>query len=159
MDFKQSFQQLKNKFVSLWKRGKIQRTSRITYDVVWNIILFFIIVGAITVMFAGGAGAGYFASLVKDEPLRDYEEMQRDIYNYEETSKLYFAGDKYIGDIRADLHREEIALEEISPTLINAVIATEDELFYEHDGVVPKAIIRVVYQEFSNSDAKTGGST
>lgn len=159
MDFKQSFNQFKNKLISIWKKGSIQKSSRITYDVVSNITLFLIIIGTITFMFAGGVGAGYFASLVKDEPLRDYEEMKRDIYNYEETSKLYFAGNKYIGDIRADLHREEINLDEISPTLIEAVIATEDQLFYEHNGVVPKAIIRAMYQEFSSSDTKTGGST
>lgn len=159
MNFKQSFRQLKDKFVSLWKQGRIQRTSRITYDVIWNILLFFIIIGTATVVFAGGVGAGYFASLVKDEPLRDYDEMKNDIYNYEETTKLYFAGNKYIGDIRADLHREEIDLEEISPILLDAVIATEDQMFYEHNGVVPKAIIRAIYQEFSNSDTKTGGST
>src|SRR5699024_6207332 len=126
--------------------GQIQKTSRITYDVVWDIILFFIIIGTVTVVFAGGVGAGYFASLVKDEPIRDYEEMRKDIYNYEETSKLYFADEKYIGDIRADLHREEVKLDDISEALQQAVIATEDELFYEHNGVVPKAIVRALFQ-------------
>ena len=43
--------------------------------------------------------------------------------------------------------------------VIEAVIATEDQLFYEHNGVVPKAIVRAIYQEVSNSDTKTGGST
>src|SRR5699024_6393062 len=114
-----------------WQKGHIQRTARITYDIVWNIVLFFFIIGALTVIFAGGVGAGYFASLVKDEPIRDYDEMRKDIYNYEETSKLYFANKKYIGDIRADIHREEIKLKDVSETLIEAVIATEDELFYE----------------------------
>ncbi len=159
MNVKESFQQFKDKITTLWKQGKIQRTSRITYDVVWNIILFFIIIGAMSMMFVSGAGAGYFASLVKDEPLRSYEDMKSDIYNYEETSKLYFAGEKYIGDIRAEIHREKTPLEKISPTLLEAVIATEDQLFYEHNGVVPKAIVRATYQEFSNSATKTGGST
>lgn len=159
MDFKQFFQNIGNKLIALWNKGKIQKTSRITYDVVWNIILFFIIVGSMTVIFAGGVGAGYFASLVKDEPIRDYEEMKKDIYNYEETSKLYFANNKYIGDIRADLHREEVELENVSELLTQAVVATEDELFYEHNGVVPKAIVRALYQEVSNSETKTGGST
>ena len=159
MDFKQSFQKLKDKFLTLWNKGTIQKSSRMTYDVVWNIILFFIIIGAMGIMFAGGVGAGYFASLVKDEPLRDYDEMKSDIYNYEQTSKIYFAGDEYIGDIRAELHREVISLDDISPTVIDAVVATEDQLFYEHNGVVPKAIVRAMYQEFSSSNAKTGGST
>src|SRR5690625_1725424 len=134
MNFKQLFHDIGNKIKEIWSKGKIQRTSRITYDVVWNVILFFIIIGTMTVLFAGGVGAGYFASLVKDEPIRDYEEMKRDIYNYEETSKLYFANEKYIGDIRAAIHREEVGLNDVSELLLQAVIATEDELFYEHKG-------------------------
>src|SRR5699024_12353462 len=62
-------------FLTLWNKGTIQKSSRMTYDVVWNIILFFIIIGAMGIMFAGGVGAGYFASLVNDEHLRDYDEM------------------------------------------------------------------------------------
>src|SRR5699024_286321 len=159
MKVKQFFIDLRDRIKDSWKTGKIQRTSRITYDVTWNILLFFIVIGSMVVIFAGGVGAGYFASLVKDEPIRDYDEMKKEIYNYEETSKLYFANKKYIGDIRADIHREEIKLKDVSETLIEAVIATEDELFYEHNGVVPKAIVRAIYQEVSNSDTKTGGST
>ncbi|MGM8365859.1 transglycosylase domain-containing protein [Virgibacillus sp. W0181] len=159
MDIKQWTYKYMNKLKTAWKKGIIQRTSRMTYDVVWNVILLFIIVGMVGIIFAGGIGAGYFASLVKDEPVRSYESMKKDIYNYEETSKLYYAGEKYIGDVRSDLHREEISLDEVSDVLIDAVIATEDEFFREHKGIVPKAIIRAIYQEATNSDTKTGGST
>jgi penicillin-binding protein len=144
---------------SLWKKGKIQRTSRITYDVVWNIILFFLVVGFIGIFFASGLGAGYFASLVKDEPIRTASSMEKDIYSYEETSKLYFANEIYLGDVRSDLHRNETSLDKISDLIIDAVIATEDESFNEHNGIVPKAIIRAILQEALNSDVKTGGST
>ncbi len=147
------------KFKKIWETGKIQRSSRVTYDVSWNIILFFIIVGAVGIFFACGVGAGYFASLVKDEPIRSYTSMEKSIYNYEETSKLYFAEDKYIGNIRSDLHREEVALKNVSDNLIHAVIATEDESFREHKGIVPKAIVRAIVQEATNADVKTGGST
>src|SRR5690625_1323012 len=159
MDFKQFFINLKDRIVEIWSKGTIQKTSRVTYDVFSNLLLFFIVIGAMVLFFAGGAGAGYFASLVKDEPIRSYEDMRKDIYNYEETSKLYFANNKYIGDIRSDLHREEIELEDVSELVIQAVLATEDQLFYEHNGIVPKAIVRALYQEVANSDARTGGST
>ncbi len=131
----------------------------VTYLVVWNLLLIFFIIGVIGVGFAGGAGAGYFASLVKDEPLRPYEDMKRNIYNYEETSEMYFANNIYLGKYRADLDREEVKLDDISPHLINALIATEDEYFYEHEGVVPKAILRAILQEVTNSASQTGGST
>lgn len=145
--------------VTIWKSGKIQKSFRITYDVVWNIILFFLVIGIFGAIFGGAVGAGYFASLVKDEPIRSYASMERDIYNYEETSKLYFADNIFIGDIRSDLHREEVPLEEISPILIDAVIATEDESFFEHNGVVPKAIVRALLQEVIDTGMKSGGST
>ena len=147
------------KISSLWKAGKIQRTARITYDVSWNVILFFLLIGFISIFFIGGIGAGYFASLVKDEPIRSYESMEKDIYNYEETSKMYFDNDVYIGDIKSDLHREEIDLEDVSDLIIQATKATEDQNFDEHNGVVPKAIVRAVMQEAMDTDVKTGGST
>ncbi|MBM7597673.1 penicillin-binding protein [Virgibacillus halotolerans] len=143
----------------MWKKGSIQRSSRITYDVIWNVILFFLIIGFIGVFFVGGIGAGYFASLVKDEPIRSHNEMEKDIYNYEETSKIYFADNKLLGDIKSDLHREKVSLDDVSDKIVNGVIATEDQYFRKHKGVVPKAIVRAVLQEALNADVKTGGST
>ncbi len=58
--------------------------------------------------------------------------------------ELYFSDDVYLGKLRTDLEREEVKLEDISKDLQNAVIATEDEYFNEHNGVVPKAIMRAV---------------
>jgi len=145
------FRVLTNK--SFWK------SLRITYNVVWNLFLIFLVIGLIGLSFAGGAGAGYFASLVKDEPVRTYDTMHKDIYNYEETTEVYFANEEYLGTLRTDLVREEVALKDVSKDLINAVIATEDEYFYEHDGVVPKAILRAILQEVTNSSTQTGGST
>jgi penicillin-binding protein 1B len=138
---------------------KTWKGMRITYNVIWNVFLLMIIFGLIGAAFAGGVGAGYFASLVKDEPIRSYENMKKDLYNYEETTEVYFANNKYLGKLRSDIEREEVKLKDVSPHVINAVIATEDEYFYEHNGVVPKAIMRAIFQEITNSSVRTGGST
>ncbi|MEJ8765778.1 transglycosylase domain-containing protein [Oceanobacillus sp. HCA-5259] len=159
MDFKKSIQQFFNKIQESWKAGKIQKTSRITYGVMWNVILFFLIISFIGMFFIGGIGAGYFASLVKDEKILDYETMAQEIYDYAETSSMYFANNVYLGDINADLYRDETTLDNIAPELISAVIATEDEYFNEHQGVVPKAIVRAFLQELTNASTQTGGST
>src|SRR5699024_3959940 len=58
-----------------------------------------------------------------------------------------------------DIYREEVELDDISDFLIEAVVSTEDEHFYEHNGVFPKAIIRAMYQEVANTGSQTGGST
>ncbi|WP_117161664.1 transglycosylase domain-containing protein [Paraliobacillus sp. X-1268] len=159
MDFKRIFHKIYTSISSWWKKGEFQRISRIGYDIVWNITLFFIIIGVVGFFFAGGLGAGYFASLVKDEPVRAEADMKEDIYNYSETSEVYFADEVYMGEISSDLYREEVTLDQVSENVSNAIIATEDGYFETHNGVVPKAILRALFQEVTNSATKTGGST
>ncbi|MBD3110487.1 penicillin-binding protein [Bacillus sp. AGMB 02131] len=149
-------------FLDFFKKADKPQTRkyfRISYHVIWNIILLFLIFGVIGAAFAGGVGAGYFASLVKDEDVRSKESLTKDIYDLEETSEIYFADNVYLGKINTDLEREIIPIEEISPHLINAVVATEDEYFYEHAGIVPKAIFRALFQEVANTSVQSGGST
>lgn len=155
-----------NQLPSKWRKlteflqdKKTRKYSRITYGVVWNLLLLFIVFTVLGFSFAGGVGAGYFAAMVKDEPVRTEADLKKDIYNYEETSEIYFANNVYLGKLKTDLEREEVTLDQVSQHLRNAVIATEDEYFYEHDGVVPKAIMRALYQEMSNSAVQSGGST
>ncbi|MDQ0272138.1 transglycosylase domain-containing protein [Cytobacillus purgationiresistens] len=156
--FRKLFDKVKPAFGFLTNK-KATKGASITYQVIWNLLLLLMITAVLGTAFAGAAGAGYFASLVKDEPIRSYDKMHKDIYNYEETSQLYFADDVYLGKLRTDLDREEIKLENVSDHVKNAVIATEDEYFYEHDGVVPKAILRALFQEVTNSANQSGGST
>ncbi len=73
--------------------------------------------------------------------------------------KSFFSDDVYLGELPAEIERYEIPLENISEHVIHAVIATEDEHFYEHEGIVPKAILRATVQELANSSVQTGGST
>jgi len=148
-----------NAFIDRLQEYNILSGSRIAYKVIWNLFLIFIVIGLMGTFFAGGVGAGYFASLVKDEPIRSYAEMKSDVYNYEETSEVYFAGDVFLGNFRSDIERKEVELKDVSPLLQKAVISTEDEYFYDHDGIVPKAIGRAVLQEVTNSEDRSGGST
>ncbi|WP_449537270.1 transglycosylase domain-containing protein [Ferdinandcohnia sp. Marseille-Q9671] len=148
-----------NKLIKGITGNRVRKGARVTYGVVWNMFLIFFIIALLGFGFAGGAGAGYFASLVKDEPVRTYENLKKDIYNYEENTEVYFANEVYLGQLRADLQREEITLNDVSEHLKNAVIATEDQYFYEHDGVVPKSILRAILQDVTNSPIQTGGST
>ncbi len=145
--------------LNLFTHKKTVKRVRITYQVVWNLLLLVLTIVVLGGSFATGVGAGYFASLVKDEPVRSYESMKKDIYNYTETSDLYFADDIYLGRLRSDLVREEVKLDQVSTDLTNAVIATEDEYFYQHKGVVPKAVFRALFQEVTNSAVQSGGST
>lgn len=138
---------------------KWAKNLRITSSVMWNLFLLAIVFGITLTVFTASVGAGYFASLVAKEPLRSGEEMRNNIFSYEETSEIYLADDVYLGKVNSDIERKETTLDNVSPYVIDAVLATEDEYFETHPGVVPKAIFRGVFQDVTNSDSQTGGST
>ncbi len=155
----QMIQEIWKNLINFLKNKKTQKVAKVSYLVAWNLSLIFIILIILGFSFAGGVGAGYFAALVNDEPVRSKADLKKDLYNYEESSEIYFADKVYLGMLKSDLERVEIPLEDVSDNLKNAVIATEDEYFYQHNGVVPKAIMRAIYQEFTNADVQSGGST
>lgn len=143
-----------------WLRGKnVLKGLRISYQVAWNLFLVFIVFVLTGAFFAFGAGAGYFASLVKDQKVLSHAEMEKSIHNYTTTSDVYFADNVYLGKMRSDLRREEVELSDVSEHVKHALIATEDRYFYEHEGVVPKATMRALFQELTNAPIITGGST
>lgn len=142
-----------------WTATNWYRRLNITTSVFWNLAIILFIILLAGGVFAASVGAGYFASLVDEEKLRTPDEMKKQIYNYNETSELYFDNEVYIGNIQTDLERKVTTLDKVSDYAIDAVLATEDEYFKEHDGIVPKAIFRGLLQDVSNSDSQTGGST
>ncbi|WP_301109432.1 transglycosylase domain-containing protein [Sporosarcina sp.] len=157
-DKNQRIQQLENKFEQL-KKESWAKKIRIGSGVIWNLFILLLIFGVIGAVFATSVGAGYFASLVAKEPLRTKEELRNAVFTYEETSEMYFAKDVYLGKINSDIERRQITLDKVSQYALDAVLATEDEYFNTHTGIVPKAIFRGVFQDVTNSDSQTGGST
>ncbi len=157
-EIKKRIEQLNEKIEQL-STSERTRPIRIGLRVVWNLTLLFLFIIVTGFAFVSAVGAGYFASLVKDEHLQSKDEMLAQIYSYEETSEVYFANNIYIGKLRTDLERRETSLDQVSPLVVNAVLATEDEFFKEHGGIVPKAVLRGLLQDFLNTSTQTGGST
>jgi penicillin-binding protein 1C len=58
-----------------------------------------------------------------------------------------------------DQWRFHVSLQEISPRLIEAVIAYEDRWFYFHPGVNPFSIGRALFQNLKTGEIVSGGST
>lgn len=117
-------------------------------------VSFLIIGGAL----AAGIGVGYFAYLVEDTKTPTKADLQKTLGEYSETSKLVYADDSNIATIRSDLMRTAVDSKDISDLLKKAIISTEDEYFYEHNGVVPKAVVRALLSEATGFGGG-GGST
>jgi penicillin-binding protein len=130
-----------------------------TYETVWNVILFIILTVSLLGLLAFSVGLGCFAALVNDEDIQSNEELVVSLTEMTESTTVAFGSGESLGTLRADLIRERVDYEDINPYVMDAVIATEDEHFYEHNGVVPKAVMRAALQVFAGGDDSTGGST
>ncbi|MCA0980753.1 transglycosylase domain-containing protein [Exiguobacterium aestuarii] len=150
------------KIRDLWNNPtsmKARRYANVIYDVSWNVLLLTIISVVLIGFLGAGIGVGYFASLVKDMPTPAYKTMTSQINTYTSTSNIYFGSGERIGNYTTDEVRIPIPVEKVSPYVVDALLATEDVEFYEHDGVVPKATLRAILQEATGSEDRTGGST
>ncbi|GIW49875.1 MAG: hypothetical protein KatS3mg080_0486 [Anoxybacillus sp.] len=119
---------------------KLWRHFTITYEVIWNVCLIIFIASLCAFSFAFGVGAGYFASLVKDAKPIPYKEMKKDIYNYEETTHIYFANREYLGYFRSDLERDEVKLSQVSPYFIQASSRQKMNIFMSIKGLYQKQL-------------------
>jgi penicillin-binding protein 1A len=68
--------------------------------------------------------------------------------------------DNAIANFSAEEDRTNVRLEEVPAILIDAVLATEDQDYYEHGGIDPVGIGRALYQDVRGASAsRQGGST
>jgi penicillin-binding protein 1A len=70
------------------------------------------------------------------------------------ASEIYSSDGVLMGKYYAE-NRSEVKYSEISPNVIHALIATEDERFYDHSGIDAQALARVVF----TLGTQGGGST
>lgn len=73
------------------------------------------------------------------------------------ASEIYSHDGKMFGTYYIE-NRSKSHYHELSPHLINALVATEDVRFYNHSGIDVKALLRVLYGTITGQD-KGGGST
>ena len=56
-------------------------------------------------------------------------------------------------------NRSYVTYEELSPNLVNALIATEDVRFYDHSGIDFKSLARVIFKTLLGGDSSQGGGS
>lgn len=117
------------------------------------------VIGLVSCFIGGGAALGYVASLVKDDPVRSKQAMLEKIQENAVTGFVYFNDDTVVGELRTEEDRRLAELDEIPQVVRDAVIAIEDNHFYEHHGVDFKALMRAVKQKLLHEPVQTGAST
>ncbi|MCM3746186.1 transglycosylase domain-containing protein [Paenibacillus pasadenensis] len=128
--------------------------------VVWITTKWLFIFGITGVLLAGGVATGYVAALVKDDPVRPGNELETKVNENALTGFVYFNdGKTQVGQLRTNEDRRLAQLKDIPQSVIDALLATEDNNFYTHIGVDYNGLGRAIKQKLLNEDTQTGGST
>ena len=117
------------------------------------------ILGFIGGLFGAGVALGYGVALFDKAKVPPAEDLVKQVKNVSSISEIVYADGSVIASIESNLLRTSVSSEEISDNLKKAIVATEDEHFLEHKGVVPKAVIRATLGTFAGLGSSSGGST
>ena len=132
--------------------AKILRGIKVTFNTLF-------ILGFIGGLFGAGVALGYGVALFDKAKVPQAEELLKQVKNIASISEITYSDGSTIASIEGDLLRTSVSSDAISDNLKKAIIATEDEHFNEHHGVVPKAVIRATLGTFVGLGSSSGGST
>lgn len=77
-----------------------------------------------------------------------------------ETTRIYDrSGEVLLYEIFTEGRRTEVSIDRIPFAMRWAVVATEDDTFYENPGFDPQSILRAAYQWYQEGEIVSGGST
>ena len=85
-----------------------------------------------------------------------FEELENPETNL--ATEIISADGKILGTYYIE-NRSNVSYEDISPYLVNAIVAIEDVRFYEHSGIDVKALFRVAKGLMTGNSEQGGGST
>lgn len=106
-----------------------------------------------------GTGMGYFVSQIESVKVPSQSELTKQVTQLSRLSTMSYANGDLISEIDADLIRTPVESSAISENIKKAIVATEDETFQEHQGVLPKAVFRAFLTSVGGLGATSGGST
>jgi membrane peptidoglycan carboxypeptidase len=129
-----------------------KRRKRRFFKLKWLLCLF--VLGVIA------SGLGYFVFEVETRPFKDRAEIYdlRKIDDVEVKSLILDHKGREIGRIFVE-NRDKISIKDVPRTMINALVAGEDQRYFEHDGVDRVGIVRALYLNLRAGRQTQGAST
>ena len=118
--------------------------------------LFLYIIGAFFALCLLGSLLITFAALVTIPTLPSLEVLTD--YRPKIPLRIYSAEGLLIGEFGEE-HRDLASIDEVPERLKNAIIAAEDERFYQHGGVDYIGVLRAAYSNFTSGVVRQGAST
>ena len=134
------------------KTKKIKKEENVKQGIRWYLVV-------IWTLFVIGVtcGFGLFYGISHEwfGDMPTFKELENPSTNL--ASEIISADGKILGTYYIE-NRSNVSYSELSPHLVNALLAIEDIRFYEHSGIDQRALLRVVFGLATGND-KGGGST
>ncbi len=119
----------------------------------WLKTLFVVL--ALIAVALGVAGCAMYRTVSSDLPDPDIRKAK----GRDQSTVIVDRDGKTLARLFAEQNRQDVALDKMPKYLPQAVIATEDQRFYEHEGVDPLSIARAVVVDVMQRSKAQGGST
>jgi len=127
-------------------KTKGKKKKRRLLNIILIIILSLMIIGILTVLL-------FFGYIVVSAPKFDVKELYQ-----KESSIIYDKDGNEIRRLGSEL-RENIEYDDLPQVLVDALIATEDSRFFQHNGLDPARFTKAVLGQLAGDDNAGGGST
>ncbi len=134
------------------KRRRKRRKRRSVNSRIGKVLLIVAIVIAFAV---AGAILGTVFGILQSTDMLNTSDVLPDSY----TSVIYDADDNEVDKLHGEENREYVKLSAITSNMQNAVIAIEDQRFYEHNGIDIRGIMRAMAENIKSLSFSQGAST
>jgi 1A family penicillin-binding protein len=139
------------------RRERMQRQTRGRSKAGVVAVRLLVVTLVISLLFTGIGVASAFALVNKwMQNLPDVDAP--DAFRVAQTTKVFSADGKLLANLYLE-NREVVPMSHISSDLVNAVVAVEDERFYEHHGVDFRGVLRAAVRDITVGGTAQGAST
>lgn len=134
------------------KKRRKRRKKRTVNGRIGKVLL----VVAVVIGFAvAGAALGTVFGILQSTDMINTSDVMPDSY----TSVIYDANGDAVDKLHGSENREYVKLSAITKNMQNAVVAIEDERFYEHNGIDMRGIMRAMVENMKTMSFSQGAST
>jgi 1A family penicillin-binding protein len=114
---------------------------------------------SLMLLLLGGTAAGITGCVLYNQIADTLPDPSKPLRGFDQTTQVVDRNGALIADLFAEQNRTNVVLKDIPPIMRQAVIATEDERYYEHAGLDFIGMLRALVTDIKAGDTIAGGST
>ncbi|MBF0814205.1 MULTISPECIES: biosynthetic peptidoglycan transglycosylase [Staphylococcus] len=101
----------------------------------------------------------YFQSITKEAIHMSDDDLKLKLLYIVGSQDIDYDNKHILTEYNESMNTLIVGPKNVNKNVIKALTASEDSLFFRHNGILPKALVRAVGQDIFNTESATGGST